>query len=170
MYESNVLELWNLSSDSSPVVESQKILNIVGRFKTPEQIKKAFYTLNGRPEVPIYYNRGQHQVGRLSRFGDFNIDTINVNQLKKENCLRLRVVGRQETTDEVTFGYRKPLPVWIFIPDHLKHIGPCAPATDPNIRFSIIVYVYYLDIIYSISCKRSIIYHEVFKAYRVLLT
>lgn len=149
MYESNVLELWNLTANGSTVVNSQEILNVVGRLKSPENVQKIFYSLNGGAEVPIFFNREQRPAGRLSRFGDFNIDAIRLKELRQENHLRLRVVSRQsgETTDEVFFrkksmngispefrlnlnGYRHPEQAGQVIDgkwqmSHHENFGPC---------------------------------------------
>ncbi len=106
MYESNVLELWNLTTNGTPVVSAQEILNVVGRLKSPENVQKVFYSLNGGAEVPIFFNPEQRRAGRLSGLGDFNIDTISLTELRHQNHLRLRVVNRQsgETTEEVFFN------------------------------------------------------------------
>jgi hypothetical protein len=93
MYASEELEVWNLTPGGTALVGAQKIFNIVGRVKNREGLSLQ-YSLNGGPRHPV--NIGNSP--RMSRPGDFNIDTIDIGDLQGENDLDLYVTSRNGTS------------------------------------------------------------------------
>jgi hypothetical protein len=87
MYASEELEVWNLTPGGTALVGAQKIFNIVGRVKNHDEGLSLLYSLNGGPRCPV--NIGNSP--RMSRPGDFNIDTIDIGDLQDENVLHLYV-------------------------------------------------------------------------------
>ena len=86
------IELWNLKDDGLVRADLQHIFNIVGHVNRPEEVKSLSYTLNGGKEVPIFFKRATTDSGRLERFGDFNVDTISIDDLADSN--EIVFVGR----------------------------------------------------------------------------
>jgi len=105
MYESEKLELWNITPGVPALSNAQKIFNIVGRLKSPNETKQFLYSLNGGPEKHVFFNRGPGRTGRLQYPGDFNIDTINEKDLQPINKVVFKVVDKGQTAsvDEVCF-------------------------------------------------------------------
>ncbi|NES68827.1 MAG: hypothetical protein F6K24_28175, partial [Okeania sp. SIO2D1] len=94
MYENNDIEIWNIDTKTPCFVGAQKIFNIIGRLKKSDTIKKLFYALNKNPEKPVFFNKSNRPKRRLEKPGDFNIDTIEVTDLKKHNVLYLKLVDK----------------------------------------------------------------------------
>lgn len=101
----NTIELWNLVAGVPAKVGTQKIFNVVGRLKDPTQVDKLFYSLNGNPEKLVFFNSSTHVSERMEKLGDFNIDTIELEDLQPNNTLVLRAIDRDgnETIDRVDF-------------------------------------------------------------------
>ena len=91
MFKTEEFEIWNLTPGQTIIIGSQSLFNIVGRVKDPINTIDFLYRLNQGKEVSIIYNISNRNAGRLERFGDFNIDTISVCDLKETNELQLRV-------------------------------------------------------------------------------
>lgn len=91
MYASEELEVWNLTPGMPVKTGAQAIYNIVGRLKAPETVSRLTYRLNGGPEKPVFFNNTQERTGRLERPGDFNIDTLRLEDLRPDNRLTLQV-------------------------------------------------------------------------------
>ena len=108
MYQSENLEVWNLTPGTIVAVGQQSIFNVLGRVTRPEQTRALLYRLNGGPERPAYFNPGPKRDGRLHCPGDFNIDTIDTDQLGDENEIVLRLVDQAGGSEEhrIVFGAR----------------------------------------------------------------
>jgi hypothetical protein len=105
MDRTNTIELWNLVAGVPAKVGSQKIFNVVGRLKDPTKIDKLFYSLNGSPEKLVFFNSLNQVAERMENLGDFNIDTIKLENLQSNNTLVLRAIDRNlnSTTYQVDF-------------------------------------------------------------------
>ena len=105
MYQKNGLEIWNLTPEIPVFAGAQQIFNIVGNLREPQKIKKFCYSLNEEAEKLIFFNHLNRQLNRLQRPGDFNIDTIRLEQLKPNNQIVFRVLYKDltEKTHEINF-------------------------------------------------------------------
>ena len=105
MYRQDGLEIWNLTPGIPVYTGAQPIFNIVGNVEKPQTIKKFCYSLNGKAEKSIFFNYLNRQFDRLQRPGDFNIDTIRLEQLKPNNQIIFRVIYKNltEKTHEINF-------------------------------------------------------------------
>lgn len=107
MFETDEFELWNLAPGGTAIVGSQNIFNVLGRFKHPEKIKRVSYSLNEGPERTIFFNCSKNSSKRLARPGDFNIDTIVIDDLGPENLLTLRLdLDTEEKEYQINFSTR----------------------------------------------------------------
>ncbi len=106
MYESSELEVWNLTPGLTAVIGPQKIFNVVGSLKSPQNAARLSYRLNDGPERPVFFNPTDKRIGRLETPGEFNIDTIAIDELKAENRLVFGVVHHNGDVSEfpVDFG------------------------------------------------------------------
>lgn len=86
---------------------SQLVFNVVGRVHQPHRTAALAYSLNGGPERPVYFQRKHSRWGRLERTGDFNIDTITQDQLRRHNTLTLKLIDRtrRETQHTIRFDH-----------------------------------------------------------------
>lgn len=100
MIDRETIEIWNLTDGKKAVFGSVSIFNIVGRIKQPETVSNVTYDLNGAAPVPIYVNREARRSGRLRRPGDFNVDTIDIDQLRDDNALRIKIARQNGKVDE----------------------------------------------------------------------
>ncbi len=91
MYRSDGLEVWNLTPGAPAASSAQEIFNVVGHIDAYDTTAALRYRLNDGPERPVYFKRDPEETGRLARPGDFNIDTIRLDDLRPENVLRLCV-------------------------------------------------------------------------------
>lgn len=98
------VEVWNLADGVPAVFGAQDIFNVVGRVREPERVASMTYVLNGAPRRSVAFAAGA-PAGRLARTGDFNIDTITSEELRRENDLALHVrrVDRTEATRVISF-------------------------------------------------------------------
>ncbi|MGH7414243.1 MAG: hypothetical protein ACREKJ_08585 [Candidatus Rokuibacteriota bacterium] len=106
MYETDRLEVWNLTPGVTARVGAQAVFNVLGRVKAPGRTEHLWYRLNESPERKVFFNRGPRNAGRLERPGDFNIDTIDPGELKPWNWLRLGILdeaAREEQEYEIGF-------------------------------------------------------------------
>lgn len=87
MYQSENIEIWNLDRNIPLTVGSQDIVNIVGRVKKYAEVESFSYSLNKMPWRPIVFRTHFLSSPRLSHAGDFNIDTINIHDLKSYNTI-----------------------------------------------------------------------------------
>src|SRR5262245_57044787 len=117
MYECDQLEVWNLTPDVPAVIGAQRIFNVVGRLKSPEKTESLFYSLKGGPERPVFVKRNSQTNDslRLQRVGDFNVDTIDQQDLRPDNQLTLRTsngtpASRIYNIDFPIRSYQKRLP------------------------------------------------------------
>jgi hypothetical protein len=94
MYDSKDLEVWNLTPGGIAVFGAQKIFNVVGRAHSQGGQAILEYALNSGPKRPV--NIGNSP--RMSRAGDFNIDTIDIADLRDENVLDLYVSSGSGTS------------------------------------------------------------------------
>jgi hypothetical protein len=105
MYESNELEVWNLTPGGTAIFGAQKIFNIVGRVRHNNKILTLHYSLNKGPRNPV--NIGNSP--RMSGPGDFGIDTIDIGDLQDENVLDLYVTGANGTSHHSIPFFAKPI-------------------------------------------------------------
>jgi hypothetical protein len=105
MDRTNTIELWNLVGGVPAKVGSQKIFNVVGCLKDATQIDKLFYSLNGKPEKLVFFNSLTNVSERMENLGDFNIDTIELEDLQPNNTLVIKALDRDSnaTTYQVDF-------------------------------------------------------------------
>jgi hypothetical protein len=99
------LELWNVGEDTECLAGAQSIFNIVGRVTSFSLGQRLTYSLNGGPERAVAV-QGPVDAKRLSRFGDFNIDTITVDELRQTNVLRLVLHGAGGGLTEIIRTFR----------------------------------------------------------------
>ena len=64
--------------------------NVLGHVRDATETESLSYRLNDGPVTPVHFKRTESDRGRLERIGDFNIDTINTDQLQNDNRLVLR--------------------------------------------------------------------------------
>jgi hypothetical protein len=98
-----VIEVWNIQDGIPVYAGAQSILNIIGRLNNAETVETLVYSLNGRPEVRVFFRNGSDSVSRLAQQGDFNIDTITRDQLFVENNLKL--IARLKDGTRVSRSY-----------------------------------------------------------------
>jgi hypothetical protein len=105
MDRTNTIELWNLVDGIASKAGAQRIFNVVGRLKNPTQIEKLYYSLNGNPEKLVFFNSSTSVAERMENLGDFNIDTIELEDLQSNNTLVFRTIDRDrnETKHQVDF-------------------------------------------------------------------
>jgi hypothetical protein len=106
MIERDSFEIWNLTEGRPARCGAVSIFNLVGRIRRPETVKGAAYSLNGAAPVPIYFNRRSKPAARLRSSGDFNIDTINSEQLKDDNELHVTVAREDGRVEEEHIAFR----------------------------------------------------------------
>jgi hypothetical protein len=107
MYETDDIEVWNLSPGGVARCDAVSIFNVVGALKRPKEIREAHYSLNAGPEKPVFFERGKTTL-RLGPPGEFNIDTIMSSSLREQNLLRFRILRTAGRTGihELNFGAR----------------------------------------------------------------
>lgn len=111
------MELWNISADAECLAGAQSIFNVVGRVDRYATLKRLTYSLNGGADVPVAVQGVGTNSKRLARPGDFNIDTIGVEELRDTNRLRLRLHEEDGRVSEVEQDFRVRLidagpPIW----------------------------------------------------------
>ncbi|NDJ78827.1 MAG: hypothetical protein GYB65_21460 [Chloroflexi bacterium] len=111
MYQSDELDVWNLTPGVTATTGAQTVFNVVGRVKKVEEIAMLSYRLNDGPLRQVFVNPKRGRTGRLHRFGDFNIDTIMLDELHAENrlVLRLERLNGSDTEHEISFA-TQPFP------------------------------------------------------------
>lgn len=97
MYQADELEIWNLTPGVPLFNRAQRIFNIVGNLKHPQKIARFSYSLNQSSDRAIFFKDLNNSSGRLQRLGDFNIDTIKVEELKSNNRIVFRLVHKDLT-------------------------------------------------------------------------
>jgi hypothetical protein len=107
MYQSSEIELWNLTPNVPVFLGAQDIFNVLGRLKSPDQVDALLYSLNGSPEKPVFFKSVTRDCERLERAGEFNIDTINVRDLRVNNSLTLRIVSTRSQEQKYLVDFRK---------------------------------------------------------------
>lgn len=98
MYESDELDVWNLTPGGAARSGAVDIFNVVGRLHNPREVDRVVYELNGAPPTPVYFIRQRYESGRLRIPGAFNIDTISLDDLERENRLRFRIIKTNGST------------------------------------------------------------------------
>ena len=108
MFITDDFSIWNLQPGQTVVVGAQSLFNVVGRLNDPEHVQKFSYRLNQHKEGGVHFNQQAHILGRLERCGDFNLDTIRLEDLQPVNELVL-VVEREGQTRrwELSFSVRR---------------------------------------------------------------
>jgi hypothetical protein len=86
---SRFAELWNVCNGVSTYVGAQNVVNIVGRLLDYDAVERLSYRLNCGREIEICFRKRGSPEHRLSRYGDFNLDTIRREQLRAENQIEL---------------------------------------------------------------------------------
>ena len=92
MYQSKELEVWNLTPGGTALFGAQEIFNVVGRVNRVSEKVSLHYSLNSGPRNPVSIGNSP----RISRPGDFNIDTIGIGDLQHENTLNLYLANGNE--------------------------------------------------------------------------
>jgi hypothetical protein len=91
MVRTDQIEIWNLTDYGTARSGCVDIFNIVGKVADPACVEEFAYQLNDGPEVPIFFARSNEPGARLSRAGDFSIDTIALADLAPANRLSFRI-------------------------------------------------------------------------------
>lgn len=103
MYESDSLEVWNLTADGTAYIGAQRIFNVIGRVKNASHLTELTYSLNGRARRPVILGGSPRNIG----VSHFNIDTLNIEDLAKKNDLELWVRnGEQVFHNHIPFVTR----------------------------------------------------------------
>jgi len=89
MEQKQLIDLWNLAQGVTAYAGAQRIFNVLGNIRGATEIGTLSYHLNDGPVTPVHFKRPENERGRLERVGDFNIDTINTDQLQSHNRLSL---------------------------------------------------------------------------------
>lgn len=85
MYDSDDLEIWNLTPGGTAYAGAQTLFNVVGRVKRPGEARELWYALNGAKKTPVFLGASPRFIGA----GHFNVDTIDLAELGEENVLDL---------------------------------------------------------------------------------
>lgn len=106
MYESDQLDIWNLTPGGVARTGAQPIFNVVGRVHDLATFQSLTVRLNDGAPCPVVVNTAQGRSGRLHRPGDFCIDTIATADLQPHNTLTLHLhtTGGHDSTHAVTFN------------------------------------------------------------------
>ena len=115
MLKNQDFEVWNLSPNDIVKYGATSIFNIVGRVKNPAELVEFSYILNDKPKTGIFFAKISKRSGRLKKSGDFNIDTINIYDLRRQNLIKF-IVRRNKnyikcyniTFDAVPFTNTEP--------------------------------------------------------------
>ncbi len=91
MLDTNDFIIWNLTHQQTVTIGSQSLFNILGRLKNPLIVLEFYFRVNQGEEKTILFNISDRNYGRLERTGDFNINSIDISELKETNQLYLRV-------------------------------------------------------------------------------
>lgn len=94
------IDLWNLHEGVTAYAGAQRIFNVLGNLENAEAIETLTYRLNDGSVTPVHFKRTESDRGRLERIGDFNIDTINTDQLQNHN--RLTLTARTNDGEDIT--------------------------------------------------------------------
>jgi hypothetical protein len=128
MYECDELEVWNLTPGVPALVGAQRIFNVVGHLKSPEKTGSLFYSLNGGPERPVFVKRNSNTNDsvRLERLGDFNLDTIHLQDLRPNNRIILRTsngtsASKTHSIDFPIQSYQDGLPYYRLNLNEIDH-------------------------------------------------
>jgi hypothetical protein len=98
------VELWNVGEDTECLAGAQSIFNIVGRVGSFTRGQHLTYSLNGGPVKDVAV-QGIVSAKRLARVGDFNIDTIDVGDLRETNDLRLFLHDAAGSVTEISHRF-----------------------------------------------------------------
>jgi hypothetical protein len=136
MYVTEDLEIWNLTPGIPAMTGAQRIFNIVGHLKRPETVALLTYRLNGGPEKPVFFNDTQERSGRLELPGDFNIDTVRLEELRPRNHLLLRLYpDKQEVAiDFPTCSTHELQPVFLLKPGEIQAPEQAGQVVDGKWR------------------------------------
>lgn len=128
MLDSDELVVWNLTPGQAARCGAVAIFNVVGTLRRPERVREFSYSLNGGPDTPICFSRGNEKA-RLSSPGDFNIDTISLSSLREQNLLRFRIgrEDRQANLEEIAFEAR---PFTMMSPRFVLDLGDVSCAEE----------------------------------------
>jgi hypothetical protein len=91
MVRTDQIEVWNLTDGGIARSGCVDIFNIVGNVHDPASVEEFAYQLNDGPELPVFFARRREPGARLSRAGDFSIDTIALADLGPTNRLSFRI-------------------------------------------------------------------------------
>lgn len=98
-------ELWNVRDGVPTYAGAQRIVNVLGRLVDVDNVDRLSYSLNGGARIPVFFKRRPDHANRLARLGDFNIDTIDREQVRAENRLALVVERKDGRTIEGTLRF-----------------------------------------------------------------
>lgn len=132
------MELWNVHEGVTAVVGAQRHFNVLGRVRDSVSTSRLDGRLNGGRWLPVPVNLTDRSRARLRAPGDFNIDKINVTDLRPQNLLELRQLfdDGATRTHAVKFGaVRRASADRIFdLALHPGHIEEFAQVVDGNWR------------------------------------
>lgn len=89
MYKNNDLEIWNLTPGVTARYQTQSVFNINGHVNNFGADDNLYYSLNNSEPRQIFVQPRKHGSKRLLSPGDFNIDTICSDELKRDNRIEI---------------------------------------------------------------------------------
>jgi hypothetical protein len=139
VYLSDDLEIWNLTPGVDVFTGPQKVFNVVGCLKSPHKVERLLYSLNGGPERLLFFKPSTNACERLENIGDFNIDTIHVDELKRNNLLTLRLLrpNYEEKRHQIefpSFEYEESLPRFELNLDGIEYAQQVGQIVDGKWR------------------------------------
>lgn len=99
------IRLWNVHDGSTARVGAQQRFNILGSVADPEETTALDARLNGGSWLPVPVNLTGRPRARLSGPGDFNLDKVDLGDLRADNVLEIRQLlrGGRDRTRTVRF-------------------------------------------------------------------
>jgi len=99
------IDLWNVCDGVPVYTGAQSNVNILGRLRRPEEVGELTYSLNGGPALPVFFKNAEATANRLALPGDFNIDTIDRDQIQSDNSLVMTASLRDGGSEEQTWRF-----------------------------------------------------------------
>jgi hypothetical protein len=99
------IDLWNVCDGVPVYTGAQRTVNILGRLPHPEEVATLTYSLNGGPALPVFFKNSTATANRLALPGDFNIDTVDRDQLQGDNTLVMTASFRNGERVEQTWRF-----------------------------------------------------------------
>lgn len=109
MFQTDKFTVWNLSPDQTVVAGAQTLFNVVGRLNNPLLVHGFYYRLNQGEKRVIAYSTSNLNNGRLEQFGDFNINSIHIDDLRETNELVLYIEQNGEIFERSLVFHTQPI-------------------------------------------------------------